>query len=78
MTMAVGLIVHPKQAEEIVAKGQADLVAVGREMLDDPFWPAHAARALGADDRISRRCRSNTAGGSTAGASSATRNEERE
>jgi 2,4-dienoyl-CoA reductase-like NADH-dependent reductase (Old Yellow Enzyme family) len=46
MTMAVGLIVHPRQAEEIVARGQADLVAVGREILYDPFWPAHAARAL--------------------------------
>ena len=49
MTMAVGLIVHPKQAEEILEKGQADLIAVGREILYDPFWPAHAARALGQD-----------------------------
>lgn len=49
MTMAVGLIVHPKQAEEILQKGQADLVAVGREILYDPFWPAHAARALEQD-----------------------------
>lgn len=50
MTMAVGLIVHPKQAEEILLNGQADLVAVGRELLYNPFWPAHAARALGADE----------------------------
>ena len=50
MTMAVGLIVHAKQAEAILASGQADLVAVGREILYDPFWPAHAARALGADE----------------------------
>ena len=49
MTMAVGLIIHAKQAEQIVAQGQADLVAIGREILDDPFWPAHAARTLGAD-----------------------------
>jgi len=49
MTMAVGLIVHAKQAERIVAQGQADLVAIGREILDNPFWPAHAARALGVD-----------------------------
>ena len=48
-TMAVGLIVRAKQAEEIVARGQADLVAIGREILYDPFWPVHAARALGAD-----------------------------
>jgi len=49
MTMAVGLIVHPRQAEEILVKGQADLVAIGRELLYNPFWPAHAARALGHD-----------------------------
>ncbi len=49
LTMAVGLIVRPKQAEEIVAGARADLVAIGREILYDPFWPAHAARALGAD-----------------------------
>lgn len=49
LTIAVGLIVQPKQAEEILQKGQADLVAVGRELLYDPFWPAHAARALGED-----------------------------
>jgi 2,4-dienoyl-CoA reductase-like NADH-dependent reductase (Old Yellow Enzyme family) len=52
MTMAVGLIVHPKQAEEILLNGQADLVAVGRELLYNPFWPAHAARALGADEEF--------------------------
>jgi len=46
MTMAVGLIVHARQAEEILAQGQADLIAVGREILYDPFWPAHAARTL--------------------------------
>lgn len=51
-TMAVGLIVHPQQAEEILANGQADLVAIGRELLYEPFWPAHAARALGYDKRF--------------------------
>jgi 2,4-dienoyl-CoA reductase-like NADH-dependent reductase (Old Yellow Enzyme family) len=49
MTMAVGLIVHANQAEQIIAEGRADLVAIGREILDNPFWPAHAARTLGAD-----------------------------
>ncbi|MPZ44735.1 MAG: NADH:flavin oxidoreductase/NADH oxidase [Betaproteobacteria bacterium] len=51
-TMAVGLIVHARQAEEILAKGQADLVAIGRELLYDPFWPAHAARALEYDTQF--------------------------
>ena len=48
MTMAVGLIVEPQQAEDILKKGQADLVAIGREALFDPNWPAHAELALGA------------------------------
>jgi 2,4-dienoyl-CoA reductase-like NADH-dependent reductase (Old Yellow Enzyme family) len=51
-TMAVGLIVHPQQAEDILANGQADLIAVGRELLYDPFWPAHAARELGYDKQF--------------------------
>ena len=49
MTVAVGLIIGPKQAEEIIADGKADLVAIGREMLYDPFWARHAAHELGVD-----------------------------
>lgn len=49
MTMAVGLILTPQQAEEALAGGRADLVAIGREALYDPNWPQHAAAALGAD-----------------------------
>lgn len=48
-TMAVGLIVEAHQAEEILGRKQADLVALARELLYDPFWPLHAAQALGAD-----------------------------
>ena len=48
-TMAVGLILTPQQAEEALKAGRADLIAVGREALFDPNWPAHAAHALGAD-----------------------------
>ncbi|HET9762827.1 MAG TPA: NADH:flavin oxidoreductase/NADH oxidase [Casimicrobiaceae bacterium] len=47
-TIAVGLITEPKQAETIVASGDADLVALARAMLWDPRWPWHAAAALGA------------------------------
>jgi 2,4-dienoyl-CoA reductase-like NADH-dependent reductase (Old Yellow Enzyme family) len=43
---AVGYITDPAQAEQIVATGQADVVFVGREMLRDPYWPLHAAKAL--------------------------------
>ncbi|MGE5338134.1 MAG: NADH:flavin oxidoreductase/NADH oxidase [Gemmatimonadota bacterium] len=46
-TIAVGLITEPAQAEEIVAGGRADMVALARAMLLDPRWPWHAAIALG-------------------------------
>jgi len=48
-TSVVGLIVAPKQAEEIVANGKADMVALGRAMLEDPHWAWLAAKELGAD-----------------------------
>ena len=51
-TRAVGLIVTPEQAESIVAKGEADMVALGRAMLNDPHWGWHAAAALGADIKL--------------------------
>ncbi|MEV1089922.1 NADH:flavin oxidoreductase/NADH oxidase [Streptomyces microflavus] len=50
-TSAVGLILEPAQAEEIVASGQADAVMLGRELLRDPHWAHHAAEALGAEPR---------------------------
>jgi 2,4-dienoyl-CoA reductase-like NADH-dependent reductase (Old Yellow Enzyme family) len=45
-TMAVGLIREPEEAESILASGDADLVAIGREMLVDPNWPTLAALSL--------------------------------
>ena len=48
-TMAVGVIVEPEQAETILLKGQADLIAMGRELMYNPFWSLHAAQKLGAD-----------------------------
>ncbi|MEU5939248.1 NADH:flavin oxidoreductase/NADH oxidase [Micromonospora sp. NPDC047548] len=48
LTGAVGLIVEPEQAEQIVAGGEADLVLLGRELLRDPYWPRRAAAKLGA------------------------------
>ncbi len=47
--MAVGMITRPKQAEEIVAGGRADLIAIARAVMDDPRWAWHAARELGAE-----------------------------
>jgi 2,4-dienoyl-CoA reductase-like NADH-dependent reductase (Old Yellow Enzyme family) len=44
---AVGLITDPKQAEEILAEGSADVVLLARELLRDPHWPLRAAYELG-------------------------------
>jgi 2,4-dienoyl-CoA reductase-like NADH-dependent reductase (Old Yellow Enzyme family) len=49
MTMAVGLIIHGDQAEQILRDGQADLIAVGREILNNPNWPMDAALKLGVE-----------------------------
>ncbi len=46
---AVGFIVSARQAEDIIAQGQADLVLLAREMLRDPYFPMHAAKELGVD-----------------------------
>jgi len=46
-TIAVGLITEPKQAEQIIAEGSADFVALARGILYDPRWPWHAAAELG-------------------------------
>jgi 2,4-dienoyl-CoA reductase-like NADH-dependent reductase (Old Yellow Enzyme family) len=46
-TAAVGFITDPKQADDIVRQGRADVVLLARQMLVDPYWPAHAAKALG-------------------------------
>lgn len=46
-TMAVGMIREATHAESIIASGQADMIAIGRGMLNDPRWPWHAAEELG-------------------------------
>lgn len=48
-TGAVGIITDAKQAEEILKKGQADLIFIAREFLRDAYWPLHAAKELGVD-----------------------------
>jgi 2,4-dienoyl-CoA reductase-like NADH-dependent reductase (Old Yellow Enzyme family) len=47
-TAAVGLITTAEQAEAILEGGQADLIVMAREYLRNPYFPLHAARALGA------------------------------
>jgi 2,4-dienoyl-CoA reductase-like NADH-dependent reductase (Old Yellow Enzyme family) len=46
-TAAVGLITEPAQANAIIADGEADFVFLARAELRDPYWPVHAAAALG-------------------------------
>jgi anthraniloyl-CoA monooxygenase len=46
-TMAVGNVTEPDQVNAILAAGRADLVALGRPHLADPFWTLHAAAQLG-------------------------------
>ena len=48
-TAAVGLITEARQADEIVARGDADLIVMAREMLRDPYFPRRAAKELGVD-----------------------------
>jgi len=47
LTAAVDLITNGRQAEDILRKGCADIVAIGRALLKDPFWPRLAAEQLG-------------------------------
>jgi 2,4-dienoyl-CoA reductase-like NADH-dependent reductase (Old Yellow Enzyme family) len=46
-TAAVGFITEPKQADDIIRTGRADIVLLARQFLRDPYWPVHAAKALG-------------------------------
>jgi 2,4-dienoyl-CoA reductase-like NADH-dependent reductase (Old Yellow Enzyme family) len=48
-TQAVGLILDGPQAEAILQAGDADLIAIARAALHDPFWPLHQAEAMGVD-----------------------------
>lgn len=48
-TAAVGLITEPAQADAVVRQGEGDLVCMARAELRDPYWPIHAAQALGCD-----------------------------
>jgi len=48
-TIAVGLILEPRQAEEALQTGQADLIAIGRQALQDPNWALNTSVALASD-----------------------------
>lgn len=46
-TIAVGLITNAEMAEEILQEGRADLVAFGRELLRNPYFPIRVAEKFG-------------------------------
>ena len=48
-TGAVGMITEAHQAEEILQKGEADVVILARALLRDPYWPFRAAKELSVD-----------------------------
>jgi 2,4-dienoyl-CoA reductase-like NADH-dependent reductase (Old Yellow Enzyme family) len=52
-SMAVGLIVHHDQAEAILQSGDADLIALAREMLYNPNWAMDAAQKMAQDPGFS-------------------------
>ncbi len=51
---AVGFIVEPAQAEAVLQDGDADLIAIGRQALFDPYWPHHARQVLSEDPQLSQ------------------------
>ena len=59
-TWTVGMITRALQAEEIIAGGKADVVALARGMMFDPRWAWHAAEELGVETQYSKmyeRCK---------------------
>ncbi|WP_170755904.1 NADH:flavin oxidoreductase/NADH oxidase [Ruegeria lacuscaerulensis] len=46
-TMAVGFIWDAAACDTLIDRGDADMIALARELLDDPNWPLHAASQLG-------------------------------
>jgi 2,4-dienoyl-CoA reductase-like NADH-dependent reductase (Old Yellow Enzyme family) len=55
-TRAVGMIVTPRQAEDILRAGDADQIALARAFIDDPRWPWRAAEALGDPAPVPPQC----------------------
>jgi anthraniloyl-CoA monooxygenase len=49
-TMAVGAIYEPDHVNSIIMAGRADLCALARPHLADPYWTLHAAAQLGYND----------------------------
>lgn len=51
--VAVGwMVTEPKQADDAIRDGHADVIMLAREMLRNPHWAFHAAEALGVDQPL--------------------------
>lgn len=48
--IAVGRLESYAEAQAVITEAKAELVAIGRGMLSDPYWVLHAAEALGGID----------------------------
>ncbi|MCM3714157.1 NADH:flavin oxidoreductase/NADH oxidase [Alkalihalobacillus oceani] len=44
--ISVGKLDSPELSNAVIGNNDADLVAIGRGLLRDPYWPIHAARTL--------------------------------
>lgn len=53
--IAVGILDNPETAEMTLRNDDADLVAVGRGMLNDPYWAIHAVKALRDDITVPKQ-----------------------
>jgi len=50
--VAVGLITEASQAEKILQENKADIIAIGRTALNNPYWPRQAAKYFGIDEEF--------------------------
>jgi 2,4-dienoyl-CoA reductase-like NADH-dependent reductase (Old Yellow Enzyme family) len=54
--IALGLITDPAQAEGVLARGECELVGLGRPLITDPAWPLKAARGREQEIRYCVSC----------------------
>ncbi len=54
--VALGRITDPAEADAVIARGDAELVALGRALVTDPAWPLKAAQGRAHDIRYCVSC----------------------
>lgn len=50
--ISVGMLEYPALAESVLQQGQADLIAIARGLLRDPYWANSAAQSLGSKVQV--------------------------